>query len=174
MKHGAPRLFPGRPAVRYLLIAAVLLAMAALVPTPSAEGQATGPFEYIKGDRTTVRAQLQLSLAYGQEALAMLEQATTPDELQATWRVAHKSYALLRFAVHGIELINARTSRYYADPLLELAVDKLTEARYLNIHARLDIEAAAKWADGGRSTVSAALEKLRASIALIQEAADLI
>ncbi len=167
MKAGAP------PRPR-LLIWHALLAIAALVVTPAAEGQTTGPFEYIKGDRTTVRAQLQLSLAYGQEALAMLEQATTPDTLQATWKVAHKSYALLRFAVHGIELINARTSKYYTDPLLELAVDKLTEARYLNIHARLDIEAAAKWGDGGRSTISAALEKLRASVALIQEAADLI
>lgn len=161
-----------------IVVAAVLLTTA-VVPHPlSSSAQphqaAAGPFEYIKGDRTTVRAQLQLSLTYGHEALALLERATTSTDLQATWTIAHKSYALLRFAVHGIELITARSSRYYTDPLLSIAVDKLTEARYLNIHARLDIEAAAKWNEPGSPAIPAAIEKLRASLALIQEAADLI
>jgi hypothetical protein len=169
-----PRLI--RPPVFALL--ACLPLLLEWQPPPSA-AQPEGPLEYPRADRTVIRGQLELSVAYSRQAISLLQAAATPEEIHLASDTAFKAYALARFAYHGMEMILARKSNYRPlshyfalDPLLNLAMERVWDGRMLIISARLDIGV---WSEEERpSRIAAAIEKLTRSIALFQEALGLI
>jgi hypothetical protein len=101
-----------------------------------------GPFEYIKADRRIVQTQLALGVKYAEQALPLLQGASEPEELQRIDAIAHKSYVLLRFAMHGVQEMESRkpSSRLSVDPLVKMALTKIGQAMERNRHARLAIQ----------------------------------
>ena len=151
----------------------VLLVNAALVEAQVPRSSPPGPFEYIRGDRNTVRIQLTLGIQYHQQALDILATASSREDYAQASALLQQSYVLLRFAVHGLEIISAK-SKYVTDPLIDMAKDTIMEARWLMIAARGPIDTAATWEQRNSEELARALEQLHTSAALIQQAAGLI
>jgi hypothetical protein len=133
------------------------------------------PLGFIKADRGIIRTQIELSLTYAQQSLAVLENAADGQDLQTANQLAHDSYRLLRFAIEGLDLLihHSRHSKVYKDPILVMTRGIVNEARFRNIDARLYMDYATPGPNRDRH-VADAIQRMQESIPLTEKALALL
>jgi hypothetical protein len=133
------------------------------------------PMGFIKADRGIIRTQIELSLTYAQQSLALLQNAADAQELQTANKLAHDSYRLLRFAIEGLDLLihHSPHSKVYKDPILVMTRGIVNEARFRNIDARLNMDYAVPGHNRERY-VADAIQRMQESIPLTEKALTLL
>jgi hypothetical protein len=133
------------------------------------------PLGFITANRGLVRAQLELSVTYAEQALSVLEHGAEIEQLTSASELSSKAYRLMRFAIEGLDLLmnNGRAPRNFKDPLLEMTRSMVERARHLNIHARLAMEFGVPVESRG-GYVEDAIRGLQESIPLAQQAVELL
>jgi hypothetical protein len=134
------------------------------------------PLGFIKADRGIIRTQIELSLNYAQQSLAMLEAGADGEDLRTANTLAHDSYRLMRFAIEGLDLLihHSRHSKVYKDPILLMTRGIVNKARFLNIDARLYMDNAAPGGPNRERYMVDAIQRLQESIPLTEQALTLL
>ncbi len=128
------------------------------------------PLDAVSRRPHIIRVQVQLGLAYEQQALEALQAAPAPEALADIAKTIQAGYIKFRFAVNGIRL-KLSLSKIYQDPLLQLTAERIDEAMH---RIRVADRAAQSAAAGSLDQVSAAIENLQAAIAIVELVAELI
>jgi len=153
--------------------AALLAALSSPVTAQDAGGGL--PLGYIGKSRPVVRAQMEMGIAYTQQALAILESGAAESGMEQAHDIASDAYRLMRFATHGVQYLAARgtASRRVTDPLLETVEVTIVESRHRNIHARLALKNAIPLENRARH-LEDAIRGLHESVLLARHALDLL
>jgi len=157
-------------------LAALLSAGITLTAAPS-WGQIqiprNGPLDQISTKPQVIRAQVELGAKLAVEALTILETTDDPEQLEKAKDLVNRSYVLLRFAAHGVEL-RKTNANIVENRLMVMALDNINAARTRNRHADLAIGNSIPWPETRAQFVSEAMDLLRPVPELAQRAAPLI
>jgi hypothetical protein len=97
-----------------------------------------GPLEYIsRGDQRVIRAQVEVAIRAAEMAVETLGRGTEDEDLTRAKAFAAKSYILLRYAMHGVELVANDDDRMATDKLMaRMALTAINKARMHNLAAQ--------------------------------------
>lgn len=141
-----------------------------LLAQPAAFLPDAKPLSSISKNQAIIRAQLQLGLAYEQQALDALYDGAAGEALPGLSSQIHEGYALLRFAVFGIKMKQSLLK--IANPLLEMTADRIEEAMNHIRVAKTAVDSVAGGADPAQ--LASAMDSLEKAISLTELAATLI
>jgi hypothetical protein len=167
-------------AIRWLVVLALGLSLLTGARTASAQGNGDDgagiPLGFIKADRGIIRTQIELSLNFAQQSLALLEAGAEGEDLRAANALAHDSYRLMRFAIEGLDLLihHSRHSKVYKDPILLMTRGMVNKARFLNIDARLYMDNAVPAGPNRDRYMVDAIQRMQESIPLTEQALTLL
>lgn len=135
-----------------------------LFPVLSKAQETGAPYEYIKGDRRTVRTQMQIGLQYAEAAEAILQSASGEQDLQKALALAKKSYVLWRYAWHGVEILyndyQGERLTKSKDRMLEYGLKLIMHARLQNLKAQTAIANSIAWPESRARYLDEALQVL--------------
>jgi hypothetical protein len=127
----------------------------------------------ISSEPYVIRAQVTLGAQLVDQAIATLETADDPEELEKAKELVQKSYVMLRYAAGGCEM-RRQSATVVENRLLAMALDNINAARERQRSAGNAIANSIPWLESRAQYMSEALELLRPVPALAQRAAPLI
>jgi hypothetical protein len=162
-----------------VLLAAVLLPTSGMAqPRPRGERASLdrGPLEYISmGDQRVIRKQVEVAISAAEMAVETLTGGTTVEELTQAEDLSAKSYVLLRYAMHGVEVIVNAEDRTPSERIMaQLALNAINEAREYNLEARRALQNSIPWPETREQYAEEAIQGLTESIPAAQRAVRFI
>jgi len=135
-----------------------------------------GPLEYIsRGDSRVIRKQVEIAIKAAEMAVETLGRGAEADNLTRAKDLAAKSYVLLRYALHGVELVANDEQRLASEKLLaRMAVTAINQAREHNLSAQRAIDKSIPVSDAREQYVEEAIQDLTDSIPSARRAAMLL